>query len=86
MRRRRGIPRRSRAPAGPATPPPRLPESATANLPPEPVTIEEAQAVLPKIEGTQVLALKQTSDSRQVHGTWCIDGESADGVAKLVAK
>ena len=67
----------TKAPAGSATPPPRLPESAPANVPHEPVTIEEAQGVLPKIEGTQVLALKQTSDSRQVHGTWCIDGVGA---------
>jgi hypothetical protein len=57
-----------------------------ANEPPEPVTIEDAAAVLPKIEGTVVLALKQTSDKRQVHGTWCIDGTGADDVAKLVGR
>jgi hypothetical protein len=51
-----------------------------------PVSIEEAEKVLPAIVGTQVLGLKQTSDKRQVHATWCIDGEGADGVAKLVAR
>jgi len=39
---------------------------------------------LPPIEGLVVLPLKQTSDQRQVHGTWCIDGASADDVAKKV--
>ena len=72
-------------PAGSATPKPSLP-SMSPSTPATPVSIEEAQTVLPPIVGTQVLGLKQTSDKRQVHATWCIDGESADGVARLVAK
>ncbi|NVB83665.1 MAG: hypothetical protein HOV81_35150 [Kofleriaceae bacterium] len=70
--------------AGSATQP-SLP--ATSSAPSTtPVSTEDAEKVLPKIVGTQVLGLKQTSDKRQVHATWCIDGEGADGVAKLVAQ
>lgn len=50
-----------------------------------PMEVADAQALLPAIEGTQVIALKQTSDHQQVHGTWCIDGASADDVAHQVA-
>lgn len=49
------------------------------------MTIDDATKVMPPFEGTVILALKQTSDSRQVHGTWCMDGASADDVAKTVA-
>jgi hypothetical protein len=55
-------------------------------MPVEPMLIEEARAALPKIEGTMIIDLKQTTDKRQVHGTWCIDGTSADDVAKLVGR
>jgi hypothetical protein len=54
--------------------------------PPEPMLIEEAKAALPKIEGNVIIDLKQTSDKRQVHATWCIDGSGADEVARLVGK
>lgn len=66
---------------------PRLPPDTTKpppGSPPEPMQIEEARAALPKIEGTVILDLKQTSDHLQVHGTWCIDGSGADDVAKQV--
>ena len=64
---------------------PELPADDTKN-PPEPMLIEEARAALPKIVGTVILDLKQTSDKRQVHATWCIDGSGADDVAKLVGR
>lgn len=87
-------------PAKPATPPAPPPAAAPSDAPPkaaptlpaeakprgEPVTIEQATAVLPAIEGSVVLPLKQTSNKEQVHGTWCIDGSGADDVAKLVAR
>ena len=60
-------------------------ESAPAEKrPTKPISVADASAVLPKLEGTQVIGLKQTSDEAQVHGTWCIDGTSADDVAKQV--
>ena len=36
--------------------------------------------------GNPIIALKQTSDQLQVHGTWCIDGTSADDVAKQLGQ
>jgi hypothetical protein len=80
----------ARAPVGsaPTTPPrPELPADTNhppPGSPPEPMQIEEARAALPKIAGTVILDLKQTSDHLQVHGTWCIDGSGADDVAKQV--
>lgn len=53
--------------------------------PTKPVSIEDAKAVLPAIDGREIIPLKQTTDKLQVHGTWCIDGTSADEVAKQVA-
>jgi hypothetical protein len=74
-------------PKGSATPaPPALPADVVRDMPVEPMLIEEARAALPKIEGTMIIDLKQTTDKRQVHGTWCIDGTSADDVAKLVGR
>lgn len=67
-----------------STPAPNLP--ATPAKLGDPVSVEEAEQVLPKIVGTEILAPKQTSDKRQVHVTWCIDGVGADGVARQVAK
>ena len=60
--------------------------STRPTVPSAPISIEEAQSVLPAIEGTQIIALKQTKDHGQVHGTWCIDGTSADDVAKKVGQ
>jgi hypothetical protein len=76
------------APKGSAasTPPPSLPAEVVANVPAEPMSIEDARAALPKLEGTLILDLKQTTDKRQVHGTWCIDGTGADDVAKNVGR
>ncbi|HEX5063089.1 MAG TPA: hypothetical protein VFV99_27125 [Kofleriaceae bacterium] len=52
--------------------------------PGKPITVAEATAALPTITSPQLIALKQTSNQEQVHGTWCIDGTSADDVAKQV--
>ena len=60
--------------------------STKPTVPSTPISIEEAQSILPAIEGTQIIALKQTKDHGQVHGTWCIDGTSADDVAKKVGQ
>jgi hypothetical protein len=80
------------APAAPAQPGPKpsLPAQAAppgdepAAKPTKPITIQEATAALPQLPGAQIIALKQTSDQQQVHGTWCIDGTSADDVAKQI--
>lgn len=52
----------------------------------DPLSIEDAAAALPKIDGKEILPLKNTSDKRQVHGTWCIDGDGADDVARKVGR
>jgi hypothetical protein len=67
-----------REPAADAPPAPEL-------KPTQPITVDEARAALPPINGTQLIAPKQTSDRRQVHATWCIDGTSADDVAQQLA-
>lgn len=71
----------------PAAPKPSLPEEAPAPAsasPGKPISVAEAKAALPPLGGREIIALKQTSDGRQVHGTWCIDGTSADDVAKQI--
>jgi hypothetical protein len=87
---------RQEAPGGVAKPAPTAPAApaatpsateATPEVPPKPgtpITVEEASAALPLLGGTSIIALKQTADKLQVHGTWCIDGTSADDVAKHV--
>ena len=55
-----------------------------AAKPGKPITVAEATAALPSITAPQIIALKQTSNQEQVHGTWCIDGTGADDVAKQV--
>jgi hypothetical protein len=77
------------APSEQPSAPAQTPSSPTASeagsaRPNKPITIEEATAALPKLDGREVIGLKQTSDQGQVHGTWCIDGTSADDVAKHV--
>ncbi len=89
----------TKAPTAPAqqTPRPSLPDEAPAapapsetgsaakpTKPTKPISIEEATAALPQLPGTPIIGLKQTSDQQQVHGTWCIDGTSADDVARQV--
>lgn len=73
---------------GETTPkPPGAPTDTTQPAQPrpsEPLAVEDAKAALPAIEGTQIIGLKQTADQAQVHGTWCIDGTSADDVARKV--
>ena len=62
-------------------------ETPPAERPPvKPISIGDAAAALPKIDGREVIGLKQTSDESQVHGTWCIDGTSADDVAKKLGQ
>src|SRR5688572_15632171 len=84
------------SPAKPSTPapeavpaqptsPPALP-APKPTKPSKPITIEEAKAALPTMPGNPIIALKQTSDQLQVHGTWCIDGTSADDVAKQIGQ
>jgi hypothetical protein len=71
----------------PATQKPSLPAAQTTPVevkPTQPISVDEAKTALPKLGGTEVIGLKQTSDQRQVHGTWCLDGTSADDVAKQV--
>lgn len=86
---------KDKQPATPPPPPPAAPAPAPALTPTPspkpaqlgpPISIDEARAVLPKLEGTVILDLKQTSDKRQVHGTWCIAGTGADDVAKSVGQ
>jgi len=65
------------------------PQEATASKQPlgDPLSTDEAAKVIPKLEGAkEILPLRQTSDKRQVHATWCIDGTGADDVAKTVGK
>ncbi len=86
------------APAAPAVVPgdaaarpalaPDHPAEATAPPQPagEPLSIEDAAKVIPKLEGKEILPLRQTSDKRQVHSTWCMDGAGADEVARSVGR
>lgn len=78
-----GVPSDARTSTGPDRPSLPTPANAPTGAP---LTIEEVTKILPAIEGKQILALKQTSDLRQVHGTWCIDGDSAEDVAKKVGR
>lgn len=81
----------TQAPPPPATPAPAPDQVATpapakpAQLGP-PISVDEARQALPKIDGSVIIDLKQTSDKRQVHGTWCIAGTGADDVAKSVGQ
>jgi hypothetical protein len=87
------------APPGPsaATPSPGSaalkPEAARPSLPtpvPPPVgatiSVEDAAKVLPAISSKEILPLKPTSDGRQVHATWCMDGSGAEDVARQVGQ
>jgi hypothetical protein len=81
----------TQTPPPPATPAPAPDQVATpapakpAQLGP-PISVDEARQALPKIDGSVIIDLKQTSDKRQVHGTWCIAGTGADDVAKSVGQ
>ena len=81
------------APTAPidAAPRPELarPSEATAPREPlgEPLSVEDAAKVIPALAtGKEILPLRQTSDKRQVHATWCLDGDGADEVAKDVGR
>jgi type IV secretory pathway VirB10-like protein len=55
--------------------------------PGEPLSVEDAAKVIPTLEGgKEILPLRQTSDKRQVHATWCLDGDGADNVARKVER
>jgi hypothetical protein len=54
--------------------------------PNKPITIAEATAAVPEIPGRQIIGIKLTSDQQQAHATWCIDGTSADDVAKQIGQ
>lgn len=86
---------KDKQPATPApTPAPQAPAPAPVSTPAPtkpaelgpPISVDEARQALPKIDGSVVIDLKQTSDKRQVHGTWCIAGTGADDVAKRVGQ
>jgi len=70
------------------TPPaaPTAPSEEPAKPPGKPISVAEATAALPALTSPQIIALKQTSNQEQVHGTWCIDGTSADDVAKQIGR
>jgi len=85
------------APTATTTPPagsgPEKPEAARPSLPtPEPrpvgqpLSVEEAEKVVPPFSSKVILPLKPTSDGRQIHGTWCMDGDGAEDVAKQVGQ
>lgn len=84
-------PTRGAAPADAAAPirlEPERPATPTPALEPigAPLSIEDAAKALPKLDGKEILPLRQTSDKRQVHATWCLDGDGADDVAKEVGR
>jgi hypothetical protein len=74
------------APAAPATPAvpaaPALP-SSPAKL--EPITVADATALLPKLDGDAMIPVKTTADGMQAHATWCLAGTGADAVAASLA-
>lgn len=81
------------APAAPATPAlpadaaaaPQAPAPAPApaeHPTPQPLTIDDAIAHLPKLQGDAMIPVKTTPDGTQAHGTWCLAGASADAVAE----
>lgn len=85
------------APATTVTPPDggnvKKPEAARPSLPtPEPrpvgqpLSVEEAEKIIPPFSSKVILPLKPTSDGRQVHATWCMDGDGAEDVAKHVGQ
>jgi hypothetical protein len=82
----RTAPRPAPAPAGSAVPAaPKRP--ALAPAPPaaapqvQPLTDADVASALPKLDGDVLIAPKTTADAHQAHGTWCMAGTSADGVA-----
>ena len=77
------VPATSTAPATPTAPAaPALP-SSPATL--EPITVADATALLPKLDGDAMLPVKTTADGMQAHATWCLAGTAADAVAASLA-
>jgi hypothetical protein len=73
--------------AKPRVEPPRpaLPTPAAASTGAA-ITVEEAEKMYPAIDSKQILGAKPTSDGKQVHETWCMDGTGADDVARKVGE
>jgi hypothetical protein len=65
------------APKPPALAPPPAPPAPTV----QPLTDADVASALPKLDGDVLIAPKTTADAHQAHGTWCMAGTSADGVA-----
>jgi hypothetical protein len=67
---------------------PSLPTPATEPPPSDgaPLSLEDAAKAVPPLTGKSILPLRQTSDKRQVHATWCLDGDAADEVAREVGR
>jgi hypothetical protein len=81
---RPSLPEGSAAPAGSAKAEPPGPAPEEGAKPTKPITVAEAAPMVPALTGPALIPLKQTSDQQQVHGTWCLDGTSADDVARQV--
>ena len=77
------------APAAPAAPvapvdaPALAPDAAAVT--PQPLTLDDALAQLPRLDGDTMIPLKTTGDGLQVRGTWCVAGTGADAVAESLA-
>jgi hypothetical protein len=69
-------------------PEPARPSLPTPVPPPagQPISVEDAAKILPAISAKEILPLKPTSDGRQVHATWCMDGSGAEDVARQVGQ
>jgi hypothetical protein len=64
---------------------PALPADAAATAA-QPITIDDAVAHLPKLDGDAMLPVKTTADGTQAHATWCLAGSGADTVAESLGK
>lgn len=92
---------KDKQPAAPAPTPSASPPATSAAKKPEarpslptpepraigqPLSVEEAEKILPPFTAKLILPLKPTSDGRQIHATWCMDGDGAEDVAKQVGQ
>jgi hypothetical protein len=72
------------APATPARPAapvsPALPADAAAAAP-QPLSLDDASAHLPKLDSDALIPLRTTADGMQAHATWCLAGPSPEVVA-----
>jgi len=72
--------------APPAEAAPAAAAPAAEHPAPQPISIDDAVAALPKLDGDVMIAPKTTADGRQAHATWCLAGTSADAVAESLSK